>query len=586
MFFSRKNNASSGQAEINVAPESNRTLSETTGLQSAVNMQIQDMKELSKATAAVIDKVKAMKIDDVNRQLQSIDSRLKNLEGHIEEQDKAITVLKSISAEKQSPSDPDIIEKAKTAASSAVAVQLSLIVKQLNGFEDKIAAVEKRQASDESALQKHLPAIESIDAPLVEKIRELDAHAADPQLAETAKKFAALDARLSRIDAALSEQEANRKKSYQLIESMEQALAEKLRKASLDEIAKRFETADSRLKNIESHIGAMDKSIIEKSMAGKSEDMLKRFEAVDSRLKMIESHLETIDNSRLEKSTASNSEDIAKRFESVDSRLKSLESNMISLNKKVSSAQAAIKIEEPTIQKPATSSTQYSAKAPEIKPLNPIQKSACTALDPSRPNESHILETTMDREKKDTVKEAISSYEMRTITNKDNMYPNPNHKPNILASIVNQIIPAAKKEFHASQKEKLEGTMMHNASADAIAPKTTPKNAPTYQDLKEGPSPKPANISKTGDVPGSAAKLSLDIARAKQLVREKKYTEATEIYLMLINALEDSKSDPSLKELAPAIDDLYECISSSLLSNLSTTEEKEVATMHKQNKPI
>jgi len=58
MFFSRKNNASSGQAEANSVPEGNKISAETNDIQSAVNMQIQDMKELSKATAAVIDKVK------------------------------------------------------------------------------------------------------------------------------------------------------------------------------------------------------------------------------------------------------------------------------------------------------------------------------------------------------------------------------------------------------------------------------------------------------------------------------------------------------------------------------------------------
>ena len=88
------------------------------------------------------------------------------------------------------------------------------------------------------------------------------------------------------------------------------------------------------------------------------------------------------------------------------------------------------------------------------------------------------------------------------------------------------------------------------------------------------------------DAVGSAAKLSQDIIRAKQLVREKKYSEATEIYLMLINALEDSKNDPSVKGLAPAIDELYEYISSNLLTNLSAPEEKEASTMHGQNKHI
>ncbi len=74
------------------------------------------------------------------------------------------------------------------------------------------------------------------------------------------------------------------------------------------------------------------------------------------------------------------------------------------------------------------------------------------------------------------------------------------------------------------------------------------------------------------------------ISSASQMAAEKRYSEATEVYLKLADAYEKNKDDSSIQGLAPKIDELYDKISSNLLTNLMETDTAKKTSIFDKNR--
>ncbi len=243
--------------------------------------------------------------------------------------------------------------------------------------------------------------------------------------------------------------------------------------------------------------------------------------------------------------------------------------------------------------------------------------------------ESHVIESTMDPPLKDTVSQTIEHYEKGK---PDNLEPG---KGNIFSNIMKKVLPAHKKQ------EPLPEVMGNNASLDAqenaapaevnapqpvndvtkapdiiaaCAPeeKTVPNacacnpaiveevppasTIPLNDDanpLNISDNPIPANPAQTQQNPEVdllaidkrelKSKMEEMIASASQMAAERKFSEATEVYLKLADAYEKNKDDPAIQALASGIDTLYDKISSNLLNNLMTNDTGKKVSVFEGN---
>lgn len=82
------------------------------------------------------------------------------------------------------------------------------------------------------------------------------------------------------------------------------------------------------------------------------------------------------------------------------------------------------------------------------------------------------------------------------------------------------------------------------------------------------------------------AKMEELIASADQMASERRYSDATEVYVKLTDAYEQNKDNPGIQELGARINELYDKISSNLLNNLMASGEGQNMSAFGESKSI
>ncbi|MFH1126927.1 MAG: hypothetical protein V1718_02345 [archaeon] len=311
-----------------------------------------------------------------------------------------------------------------------------------------------------------------------------------------------------------------------------------------------------------------------------------------------------------------NADEICTQLFSIDERLKKLDEHAASVDKKLADLEKHPKREEQAIEcrhegrKTAESkaislshcsdcgSKQDIIKLPESPLPDVLHHKATDSL-------AHVIETTMDKvdaKKNDGVSETLRSYENKNIAKPEES------GDNIFTKLISKVMPPHKKDSLFAQPKMAdredkgfvhETIINESTKKDFAVPKVPEQaakviaeNKPVKIEAAEHPIKEEKDvIAKKADVDllcvdegELGPKMDEMLSRAKQMLIEKRYSDATEIYLKLSDAYEKNKDNPMVQELRMEIDELYDKISSSLLSNLMGTDTGKKMSIFDQNR--
>ncbi|MEA3343952.1 MAG: hypothetical protein U9Q92_07370 [archaeon] len=330
-------------------------------------------------------------------------------------------------------------------------------------------------------------------------------------------------------------------------------------------------------------------------------------------------------------------DEIGDHMDRIDARLKTLEDRMAAIDR----INDSVSTKKDECLADIGSAKEKSIKLPQPRPALAVPST------PEKP-ESHVIETTMAEEdankEKDHIAETIKHYEKEKdapqAVGKGNIFTK------LMGGILpaqKKAPPSAEPErfgIMADASKENGGTAVHNppeikqAHEDEILKDKSAAipDPPEKMDvaLEESPGPavhnppeikpaheeeilkdRPAVVNEPieNEVPPPITEkivaappkepvfdlLAVDkkdlksrmeelISSASQMAAEKRYSEATEVYLKLADAYEKNKDDSSIQGLGPKIDELYDKISSNLLTNLMETDTAKKTSLFDQNR--
>ena len=332
-------------------------------------------------------------------------------------------------------------------------------------------------------------------------------------------------------------------------------------------------------------------------------------------------------------------EEIGDHIGRIDARLKTLEGRMAVIDRKLIDTKSNLKKDDNLDD--IGSANEKSIKLPQpvptlVMPLKPKEA------------ESHVIETTMDQDgargEKDHIAEAIEHYEKEKdapqAAGKGNIFTRlmggilpaqkkapasaepksfgimadaskenggtalhklpeikPAHEEEILkdksAAILDPLgkMDAALNESHEPAVHKPpeinpahEEEILKDRPPAVNEPIENEVPPPMTEKIAAAPPKEPAVDLLAVDKKDLKSRMEEMISSASQMVAEKRYSEATEVYLKLADAYEKNKDDPLIQQLGPKLDELYDKISSNLLTNLMETDTAKKTSIFDKNR--
>ncbi|RLG13474.1 MAG: hypothetical protein DRN71_04745 [Candidatus Nanohalarchaeota archaeon] len=286
-------------------------------------------------------------------------------------------------------------------------------------------------------------------------------------------------------------------------------------------------------------------------------------------------------------------DEVSEHLTRIDARLEVLEEHMAVIDKKTDDIDSVAKKDD-ALPHDIGSDKENPMKLPMEKEESHADKKI-----------SNIIETTIDdKNADDCVSETIKQYD-----NEKSTVQEPG-KGNIFTKLMGKVLPGKKKSVAPQHPENVSSAPV------SVAPGLSKKEMPlmnidkplpgaVYEPAKIAAAPREDAVDKLtmleGSVESSAvpmnheaaplenpvvdllavdkkdlrAKMEELIASANQMAVERRYSDATEVYLKLSDAYEKNKDVPEVQVLGVRINELYDKISSNLLNNLMTTDNKE-----------
>lgn len=327
-------------------------------------------------------------------------------------------------------------------------------------------------------------------------------------------------------------------------------------------------------------------------------------------------------------------EEIGDHMNRVDARLKTLEDRMAAIDRINDSR--SMKKDECLAE-----SGSASIKLPQSRPALAVPSM------PEEP-ESHVIETTMDQEdargEKDHIAETIEHYEKEkdapVAAGKGNIFTklmggilpaqkkasasaeperfgimadaskengetavhrlpeiNPDHDEGVLKDKPAAILDSPEKMDAALEespgppvhkpdeiKQAHEDEILKDRPAAVNEPIENEVPPPMTEKILAAPPKEQVTDLLAVDKKDLKSRMEEMISSASQMAAEKRYSEATEVYLKLADAYEKNKDDSLILGLGPKLDELYDKISSNLLNNLMETDTAKKTSLFDQNR--
>ncbi len=300
-------------------------------------------------------------------------------------------------------------------------------------------------------------------------------------------------------------------------------------------------------------------TIVEKVRKLKTEDLTSHMERIDARLVVLENHMSAVDKKQVEKDDLPKKECVPDKKETMT--LPDLPMKKDELPKKES--------------KPAK---DKSIALPDL-PIKKEESHTDKKID-------NVIETTLDAKKStDCISDTIKHYE-----NEKNTVASP-AKSNIFTKFMDKIRIGKTKTVAVQSQKKIEDKPVSVvpkvntpcAICDSVEKLPSPVEAKKNSDdtnlcvnnaCESRVSSEMPNIDLMAvDKDNLKVKMETMIASANQMAFERKYSDATEVYLKLADAYDKNMDNLSVRELGTQINELYDKISSNLLNTLMTSDD-------------
>lgn len=287
-------------------------------------------------------------------------------------------------------------------------------------------------------------------------------------------------------------------------------------------------------------------------------------------------------------------DEVSEHLARIDARLEVLDEHMAAVDKKIAGDGACAK-RDGLLQQDAVPDKEEAMNLPDL----PMKKEESHADE----KVSNVIETTMDDKKdNDCVSETIKQYD------NEKSAVEGSAKGGIFKKLMSKVLPYRKKDAAPQDPEKVVNqpvSVAPDINANKSAPcsvcesvekedavdkltmlEETVESSAVSTKQEAAPVEKPAIDLLAVDKEELRAKMEELIVSANQMTAERRYSDATEVYLKLSDAYEKNKDDSAVQELGTRINELYDKISSNLLNNLMTTDKGQAMPALGESKSV